>query len=89
VHGHVIGDRLADLIEAYLSSRPAEALAIHRALLPVYTGMTKAQGVIMAKAALALLGLPGGAVRSPLVGATPEQVERLRDDLVAGGVKIR
>jgi 4-hydroxy-tetrahydrodipicolinate synthase len=89
VHGHVIGDRLADLLDAYLSGRPAEALAIHRALLPVYTGMTKAQGVIMAKAALALLGLPGGAVRSPLVGATPEQVEQLREDLVAGGVKIR
>ena len=52
VHAHVIGDRLADLIEAYFSGRVADALAIHRELLPVYRGMTRAQGAIMAKAAL-------------------------------------
>jgi 4-hydroxy-tetrahydrodipicolinate synthase len=89
VHGHVIGDRLHDMIEAYLGGRPADALAVHQAVLPVYKGMTRAQGVIMAKAALRMLGLPGGPVRLPLVDATPEQVERLREDLVAGGVKIR
>jgi 4-hydroxy-tetrahydrodipicolinate synthase len=89
VHGHVIGDRLADMIEAYLDGRPGDALAIHREVLPVYAGMTRAQGAIMAKAALDLLGQPGGGVRLPLVPATPEQVEQLREDLTAGGVKIR
>lgn len=89
VHAHVIGDRLADMIEAYLDGRPGDALAIHREVLPVYAGMTRAQGAIMAKAALDLLGQPGGGVRLPLVPATPEQVEQLREDLTAGGVKIR
>jgi 4-hydroxy-tetrahydrodipicolinate synthase len=89
VHGHVIGDRLHDMIEAYFGGRPADALAVHQALLPVYKGMTRAQGVVMAKAALRMLGLPAGPVRLPLVDATPEQVDRLREDLVAGGVKIR
>jgi 4-hydroxy-tetrahydrodipicolinate synthase len=89
VHAHVIGDRLAELIEAHLDGRPADALAIHREVLPVYAGMTRAQGAIMAKAALDMLGQPGGGVRLPLVPATPEQIEQLREDLIAGGVKIR
>jgi 4-hydroxy-tetrahydrodipicolinate synthase len=89
VHAHVIGDRLHEMIDAYLDGRVADALAIHREVLPVYTGMTRAQGVIMAKAALRLLGLPGGPTRLPLVDATPAEIEQLREDLTAGGVKIR
>jgi 4-hydroxy-tetrahydrodipicolinate synthase len=89
VHGHVVGDRLHEMIDAYLAGEVAAALAIHRELLPVYVGMTRSQGAIMAKAALGLLGLPGGRVRPPLVDATPAEIEQLRADLVAGGVKLR
>jgi len=32
--------------------------------------------------------LPGGFTRLPLVDATPDQIEILRNDLLAGGVKI-
>jgi 4-hydroxy-tetrahydrodipicolinate synthase len=77
------------MIDAYLAGRGGEALEIHRELLPVYIGiMTRTQGAIATKAALSLLGLPGGTVRGPLIDATPQQVERLRTDLVAGGVKL-
>jgi len=88
VHSHVVGDRLREMIDAYLAGDVARALGHHRELLPVYTGMTRTQGAIATKAALSLLGLPGGTVRGPLIGATPQQVERLRTDLVAGGVKL-
>ncbi len=89
VVGHVVGDRLHEMIDAYLAGRVGEALAIHRELLPVYIGiMTRTQGAIMAKAALRLLGLPGGVTRSPLIDATAAQIEQLRTDLVAGGVKL-
>jgi 4-hydroxy-tetrahydrodipicolinate synthase len=89
VVGHVVGDRLHDMIDAYLAGRVAEARAIHLEVLPVIIGiMTRTQGAIMAKAALRLLGLPGGGNRPPLVDATPEQIELLRTDLVAGGVKL-
>jgi len=90
VVGHVVGDRLAEMIEAYLSGDVDAALRHHRELMPVYTGiMTRTQGVITTKAALALLGLPGGSVRMPLADATPAEVEKLRTDLVAGGVKLK
>jgi 4-hydroxy-tetrahydrodipicolinate synthase len=89
VVGHVVGDRLHDMIDAYRAGRVDEARAIHLEVLPVIIGiMTRTQGAIMAKAALRLLGLPGGVTRSPLVDATPEQIEVLRTDLVAGGVKL-
>jgi 4-hydroxy-tetrahydrodipicolinate synthase len=89
VVGHVVGDRLHEMIDAHAAGQVAEALAIHRDLLPAFIGiMTRTQGVITTKAALKMLGLPGGPVRLPLADATPQQVEQLRIDLLAGGVKL-
>ncbi|MGW0068674.1 4-hydroxy-tetrahydrodipicolinate synthase [Streptosporangium sandarakinum] len=89
VIGHVAGADIADLMERYRAGDVSGALAVHRRLLPVVSGiMTQAGGAIMAKAALALLGRPAGSVRPPLAEATEQQVARLREDLVAGGVKL-
>lgn len=89
VAGHVAGDRLHEMIDFYRAGKVAEALRLHRELLPVYTGLFRNQGVIMTKAALGLAGLPGGPVRLPLSNATEPEVERLRTDLAAGGVKLK
>ncbi|HEY2549473.1 MAG TPA: 4-hydroxy-tetrahydrodipicolinate synthase [Streptosporangiaceae bacterium] len=89
VVGHVVGDRLHEMIDAHAAGHNGEALAIHRELLPVYIGMFRTQGVITTKAALGMLSLPGGPVRPPLCDATPDQAEQLRADLLAGGVKLR
>jgi 4-hydroxy-tetrahydrodipicolinate synthase len=89
VIGHVVGADLHEMIDAYGAGDVTRALRIHRRLLPVVTAiMTRTQGVIAVKAALSLVGRPGGVVRPPLVDATPEFVAALRTDLVAGGVKI-
>jgi 4-hydroxy-tetrahydrodipicolinate synthase len=89
VAGHVAGDRLHEMIDAYAAGQTAEALRQHRELLPVYTGLFRNQGVIMTKAALGLLGLPGGPVRLPLSNATAAETERLRTDLAAAGIKLK
>ena len=89
VVGHVAGDRLHEMIEAHAAGQVAEARRIHRELLPVYAGIFRNQGVILTKAALGLLGLPSGPVRLPLADATPAEIEQLREDLTAGGVKLR
>jgi 4-hydroxy-tetrahydrodipicolinate synthase len=88
VVGHVVGDRLAEMIAAYEAGRPADARGIHRELLPVYDGIFRNQGAVMAKAAMDLLGLPGGMVRQPLLPASDAERKQLRDDLTAGQVKI-
>jgi 4-hydroxy-tetrahydrodipicolinate synthase len=89
VVGHIVGDRLHEMIDAYEAGKVKEALRLHRELLPVYTGIFRTQGVILAKAALGLLGLPSGRVRLPMADATPAEIEQLREDLIAGGVKLK
>ncbi|MBB5628648.1 4-hydroxy-tetrahydrodipicolinate synthase [Sphaerisporangium krabiense] len=89
VVGHVVGTELAEMIRRYRSGDVDGARDINRRLLPVVAGvMTRTQGVITAKAALALLGRDAGPVRLPLVDATADEIAALREDLVAGGVKL-
>jgi 4-hydroxy-tetrahydrodipicolinate synthase len=87
VVGHVVGDRLKAMAEALWAGRPEDAAEINAGLLPVYTGMFRTQGVILAKAALDMQGLPAGPVRLPLVDATDDQRAILRADLALGGVR--
>ncbi|MCU1593949.1 MAG: 4-hydroxy-tetrahydrodipicolinate synthase [Frankiales bacterium] len=86
VVSHIVTPRLVELVNAYLAGDVARAAAINLSLEPVYTGLFRTQGVILTKAALALLGFPVGPVRLPLVDATADEVAALKADLVAGGV---
>ncbi len=86
VVGHLVGDRLKAMAVAYASGDIEAAREINAALLPVYTGVFRTQGVILTKAALAMQGLPSGPVRLPLVDATDAQKAQLRADLAAGQV---
>ncbi|ONK10806.1 4-hydroxy-tetrahydrodipicolinate synthase [Streptomyces sp. MP131-18] len=88
VVGHVVTPELRALVDAHSGGDVAKATEIHQKLLPVFTGMFRTQGVITSKAALGLLGLPGGPLRLPLVGLTPEETDQLKRDLTAGGVQI-
>jgi 4-hydroxy-tetrahydrodipicolinate synthase len=82
----LFGAETARMIGAYLDGDVARALALHRQLLPVYSGFFRTQGVILTKAALRLAGLPAGPVRPPLVDATAEQLEQLRRDCEDAGL---
>lgn len=86
VVGHLVGDRLKAMADAYAAGDTETAREINAALLPVYTGLFRTQGVILTKAALAMQGLPSGPVRLPLVDATDAQKAQLRADLAAGWV---
>ena len=88
VCGHTVGADLRAMLDAWFAGNNAKALEIHQKLLPVYTGTFRTQGAILTKAALSMMGLPGGKVRLPLVDATPSQVSQLREDLRAGGVNV-
>ena len=88
VVGHVVGDRLHDMIDAFGAGDPGRARQVHYELIPVYDGLFRNQGAVMTKAALDLLGQPGGAVRAPLLAATDAERHQLVLDLTAGGVKL-
>jgi len=89
VCGHTVGLPLKAMLEAWFTGDTATALEIHQQLLPVFTGTFRTQGAILTKAAMSLMGLPGGTTRLPLVDATPEQIDQLRKDLTAGGVTLK
>ena len=88
VCGHTVGADLRVMLDAWFSGNSVKALEIHQKLLPVYAGTFRTQGAILTKAALTMMGLPGGKVRLPLVDATESQISQLREDLRAGGVKV-
>jgi len=86
VCGHTVGLQLKAMLDAWFAG---DALEIHQQLLPVFTGTFRTQGAILTKAAMSLMGLPGGTTRLPLVDATQAQIEQLRIDLTAGGVTLK
>ncbi|MGW5351727.1 4-hydroxy-tetrahydrodipicolinate synthase [Streptomyces sp. NPDC004031] len=88
VVGHLVTPELRAMLDAYTGGDVAKAAEIHQRLLPVFTGMFRAQGVMTTKAALALRGLPAGPLRLPLTELDPDATERLRKDLAAGGVHL-
>lgn len=85
---HVFGPPTRQMILAYESGETSQARRLHHRLLPAYEGFFRTQGVILAKAALNLLGLPAGPVRPPLVDATPDEIGQLRADSAAAGVEL-
>ena len=89
VCGHTVGSELKEMLNAWFDGNAPRALEIHQQLLPVFAGTFRTQGAILTKAALTLMGLPGGHTRLPLVDATDAQIAQLRDDLRAGGVLIK
>ena len=89
VCGHTVGLQLKAMLDAWFAGNSAKALEIHQQLLPVFTGTFRTQGAILTKAAMSLMGLPGGTTRLPLVDATETQIEQLRKDLIAGGVTLK
>jgi 4-hydroxy-tetrahydrodipicolinate synthase len=84
-HFSAIGTK--QLIEAYLAGDVATALRLHQQLLPIYTGIFATQGCILVKAGLKLLGRDVGGLRSPLIEATPAEIEGLRSALAAAGLQ--
>jgi 4-hydroxy-tetrahydrodipicolinate synthase len=85
---HFNGRETKEMIEAYERGDVAGALALHRQLLPIFTGIFRTQGTILVKAGLRARGLPAGPVRSPLVDATAEELNQLRLDAAAAGLVL-
>ena len=88
VTAHVVGDRIHAMLEAFTAGQNAEAATLHRSMLPVNVGLFRNQAAVMTKAAMELLGLPGGGVRGPLLPASDAERQTLIQDLSDGGVKL-
>ncbi len=87
VAAHLVGDDVAAMVELFPTD-PAKAREIAGRIHPVCTALFAEPSPAPLKAALAMLGLPAGPVRGPLVDASDAVRTRMRDALAAAGVQV-
>jgi 4-hydroxy-tetrahydrodipicolinate synthase len=88
VCAHTISRQMREMLDAWFAGNAKRALEIHQQLLPVFTGTFRTQGAILTKAALNMMGLPGGFTRLPLVDATDAQKAQLKEDFRQAGINL-
>jgi len=79
---HVIGKEYHEMIHLYLTGKIDEAREIHFRTLPVVQALFIETNPVPVKEALAMMGLPSGKLRLPLVPLRPENRETLRKVLI-------
>jgi 4-hydroxy-tetrahydrodipicolinate synthase len=78
VAAHLVGDRMAEMIESIESGDVASARKIHLDLVPLFDALFVTSNPIPVKAALGLAGFPVGGPRRPLVPASDDEIATLR-----------
>lgn len=81
---HVIGDKMRNMIELFLSGKVKEAEKIHKELDPLFKSWSPIGGVNPIpglKAAIEFMGIPVGPPRLPLIESTKEEKESIRKGL--------
>lgn len=86
VASHVAGNRIGEMIAAYDKGQVEIAEQIHHELLALFEALFVTSNPIPVKAALAMLGLPAGPVRLPLVEATEAEKTKIRAALEKLGI---
>jgi 4-hydroxy-tetrahydrodipicolinate synthase len=86
VHTHVVGPRVKELVRLWNAGEHEAARALDRELQPSIELLRVVTNPIAIKAALNLLGHEVGGHRLPLVEATEEEREQVRDCLARLGL---
>jgi 4-hydroxy-tetrahydrodipicolinate synthase len=86
VASHLAGERIAECIAAYVKGDVEHAATVDHALRPLYEVLFITSNPIPLKAALAMMGLPAGPCRSPLVDASEDEKTRIRAVLAKLGI---
>ncbi|MGV9822793.1 4-hydroxy-tetrahydrodipicolinate synthase [Nocardia xishanensis] len=86
VIGHLVPERLRELVDAYQAGDVARARDINARLVPLNHAMARLGGVAMTKGGLRLLGVDVGEPRLPQLMPNTEALDRLAVDLRTAGV---
>ncbi|HEX9694851.1 MAG TPA: 4-hydroxy-tetrahydrodipicolinate synthase [Actinomycetota bacterium] len=86
VAGHLVGDRIGEMIAAHDKGQIDVAAQINRDITPLIEALFCTSSPIPLKAALAMLGLPGGPLRLPLIEATDAEKTTIRAALEKLGI---
>lgn len=86
VASHIAGKEIAAMVAAYHAGDIKKAEALHDRLLPLFNVLFITANPTPVKAALAMIGLPVGIPRLPLIEATPAEKEQIRKVLKDLGI---
>jgi 4-hydroxy-tetrahydrodipicolinate synthase len=86
VHTHLVGTRVKEMIRRFREGDADGAKAIDEELKPVIDALAVTTNPIPVKAALNLLGHDVGGLRLPLVEATDDEIEVVREALERAGL---
>lgn len=78
VAGHVVAERMQEMIAAYFSGDVKKAQAIHIELMPFFKVIFVTTNPIPIKTAVTLMGINAGPLRPPLVPPTGAETEQLK-----------
>ncbi|MEN6411158.1 MAG: 4-hydroxy-tetrahydrodipicolinate synthase [Veillonellales bacterium] len=79
VAAHIVGDRMQEMIAAFLAGNTAKARAIHLELLPFFKVMFITTNPIPVKGAVNLIGQDAGPLRLPLVAPTADELAKIKN----------
>ena len=88
VRSHIAGPEMKELVRRYRAGDIEGARRIDEALTPLWELDSVAVNPIPIKTALGLVGQDVGGFRLPMVPATEDEVERVRDCLSRAGLKV-
>lgn len=81
VASHVVGPEMTEMIRSFATGDTRAAARWSGRLLPVFEGLFKSSSPGPLKAALAMMGIPAGPLRLPLVAPKDSVVEELKLEL--------
>ncbi|MBN2058572.1 MAG: 4-hydroxy-tetrahydrodipicolinate synthase [Candidatus Saganbacteria bacterium] len=86
VASHLVGKEIKQMSSLMLEGKKIEAKAIHDRLMPLFEAIFVTTNPIPVKAALAMIGLPVGGLRLPLIEATDKEKEVIQKTLKGLGL---
>ncbi len=86
VAAHVVGDKMAAMVDAFEKGDTARAREIHISLLPIFKALFVTTNPIPVKAALGLSGFDVGGYRLPLVPLSEPELETVRRAMLTVGL---
>jgi 4-hydroxy-tetrahydrodipicolinate synthase len=86
VASHIAGKEIAEMIRSFHAGDVKKAEALHNRLMPLFNVLFITANPTPVKAALALIGLPVGSPRLPLIEATDDEKARIRKVLQGLGL---
>ena len=88
VRSHIAGPEMKEMVRRYRAGDVEGARRIDEALAPLWELDSVAVNPIPIKTALALVGQDVGGFRLPMVPATDDELDRIRDCLSRAGLKV-